>query len=83
MSSRKIRSLLSKKGITPLEVYYERGCPTPYGHADGYSLRFSEYTEDKVFELKPQLGLIETYMEFDTAGQVYQWIETLPDLLEN
>lgn len=83
MSSRKIKQLLKQKGITPIEVRYERGCPTPYGYANGYSLEFDDDTEDRVFSLKPELGIIETYMDFDTTEQVYDWIETLPNIGEN
>lgn len=80
MSASKIKKKLLSKGIVPIEVCYERNSIVPEGYACGYSLRFTQETEDAVFELKPKLGLLETYMEFDTAQQVYDWIEELPKL---
>lgn len=80
MSSRKIRQLLTKKGIEVKTIEYQRGCPVPEGYVNGYSLWFDEEVEEAVFELKPELGVLETYMEFDTAEDVYKWIETLPSL---
>lgn len=80
MSSRKIKALLKRKGIVATRVEYERGCPTPSGYANGYSLEFNEETEIAVFDAKPVLGIIDMYMEFDTAEDVYKFIENLPTI---
>ena len=78
MSKRKIESLLKKKGISAERIEYMRGQPTPYGYANGWDIDFSENTENKVFDAG--CSELECHMEFDTAEDVYSFIDSLPDL---
>lgn len=79
MSKRKIVAALRRKNITPLEVEYDRSCPTPYGYAKGYNLEFAEELEDVLYNLDSDCEF-STYMELDTLEEVLEWVETLPVL---
>ncbi|EOW9487979.1 hypothetical protein ACOCGL_003445 [Vibrio cholerae] len=77
MSKRKIERLLKSKGITATRIEYERGCPTPSGYANGWTLEFTEETENLVHE---NGGDLSTDMEFDNLQDVIEFISALPSI---
>ncbi len=79
MSKRKIERLLKAKGIKADRIEYMRGEPTPSGYANGWDIDFSEETEEEVYVAGN--SELECYMQFDTANDVYEFIEQLPNLV--
>ncbi|EJS1626312.1 hypothetical protein DDM60_002649 [Vibrio cholerae] len=77
MSKRKIERLLKSKGIIATRIEYERGCPTPSGYANGWTLEFTEETENLVHE---NGGDLSTDMEFDNLQDVIEFISALPSI---
>jgi hypothetical protein len=79
MSKVKILSALAKKNIVPLEVLFDRSCPTPDGYASGWDIEFSDETEDAVF-LADKKCELTNFMEFDNLKAVMNFIKTVPKL---
>jgi|TARA_B110000196_G_C21030289_1_gene607259 hypothetical protein len=82
MAIAKMVKKLGDKGITPISAKYERGCPVPEGYANGYVFTFSEALENKVWEADKNVNF-ETTMELDNSQDVFEWIETLPNIKAN
>tara|TARA_X000001388_G_scaffold23413_4_gene15925 strand:+ start:400 stop:684 length:285 start_codon:yes stop_codon:yes gene_type:complete len=85
VSSKKIKSALTKKGFSVQSVEYIRNEPTPTGYGKGYDIcfisekdSFVEF-EDLVFGFNPALE-IGRYMQFDDFQQVMSWVNSLPDV---
>jgi len=79
MAVAKMVKKLKDKGIVPISAKYERGCPVPEGYANGYIFTFSEALEDRVWEADKNVSF-ETTMELDNSKDVFEWIESLPDI---
>ncbi|MBL4904318.1 MAG: hypothetical protein JKY62_16970 [Desulfocapsa sp.] len=79
MSKVKIEKALKVKGITAVNIEYERGCPVPESKANGWLLEFSDDTEDDIWEANNDAQFY-TSMEFDTLFEVMNWIAGLPNL---
>lgn len=77
MSKRIILSELKNKNIFPLRVEYMRGCPTPYGYANGWEIEITEELEEIIYDLDNSCEVTQT-MEFDNLDQVLLWIASLP-----
>lgn len=83
MSSRKIKSILLKKGYPVLTVNYIRNAPTPTGYGCGYDIEFVNIDdsfveiEDIVFDFDKSIP-ISYFMEFDTLNDVIEWADKLP-----
>lgn len=82
MAVAKMVKKLRDKGIVPISAKYERGCPVPEGYANGYVFIFSEALENKVWEADKSVNF-ETTMELDDSQNVFDWIESLPDIRGN
>ena len=82
MAVAKMVKKLGDKGITPISAKYERGCPVPEGYANGYVFTFSEALEDRVYKADESVKF-ETTMELDNSQEVFEWIETLPNIKAN
>lgn len=98
MSIREIKKKLKDKGIVPEDIYYERNSLVPEGYAAGYTIQFSEDDCTNVwiilensykgpelssFKKLKMFGLMDTYMDFDTKEDIFDWIELIPDLRGN
>lgn len=79
MAIAKMIKKLADKGITPISAKYERGCPVPEGYANGYLFIFSEALEDRVWEADRNVNF-GTTIELDNSQDVFEWIESLPDI---
>ncbi len=79
MAIAKMVKKLGDKGITPISAKYERGRPVPEGYANGYVFTFSEALEDRVCKAGKNVNF-ETTMELDNSQDVFEWIETLPNI---
>ncbi len=78
MSKRKILAALKKKNIPVKRVEYMRGCPTPYGYANGWDIEIPEGTVDMLFDAG--FGGCEQLNEIDTTSNVIEWIASMPSL---
>lgn len=82
MAVAKMVKKLRDKGIVPITAKYERGCPVPEGYANGYVFTFSESLENRVWDADKNVNF-ETTMELDNSQDVFEWIESLPDIRGN
>ena len=79
MSKAKIKKALEVKGITAVNIEYERSVPVPEGYAKGWLLEFSDTMVNNIWEAKSRTNFYMT-MEFDTLYEVMNWIAGLPNL---
>jgi hypothetical protein len=76
MSKRQILAALKKKNIYPVNVEYQRSCPTPSGYASGWDIELSDEAEIYIGQINPDIE-VSTFMEFDSLEDVLEWINEI------
>lgn len=76
MSKRQILAALKKKNIYPVNVEYQRSCPTPSGYASGWDIELSDTAESYIEQINPEVE-VSTFMEFDSLEDVLEWIDEI------
>ena len=78
MSKRKILAALKKKGLSAGEIEYERGCPTPDGYYDGWTIALDEKSEALCCTADADGDWWPVFTD-GNLEEVMKWIESLPD----
>ena len=76
MSKRQIMAAMKRKNIYPLNVEYQRSCPTPSGYARGWDIELSDSAESYIEQINPEIE-VSTFMEFDSLEDVLEWIDEI------